>query len=42
MTRSDISFDSGGVTCSGWHFPGAGDHYDSRPVVVMGHGFGGT
>ena len=42
MTRADISFDSGGVTCSGWHFPGAGDRYDSRPVVVMGHGFGGT
>jgi len=42
MTRADITFDSAGVTCSGWHFPGAGDRYDSRPVVVMGHGFGGT
>ena len=42
MTRADISFDSDGVTCSGWHFPGAGDRYDSRPVVVMGHSFGGT
>ena len=42
MTRTDITFDSDGVTCSGWHFPGEGDRYDSRPVVVMGHGFGGT
>ena len=45
MTRNDIAFDSAGVTCSGWHFPGAGDRFDGpngRPVVVMGHGFGGT
>ncbi len=45
MTRSDITFDSDSVTCSGWHFPGDGDRFDGangRPVVVMGHGFGGT
>ena len=42
MTRADISFDSAGVTCSGWHFRGAGDGVGRRPVVVMGHGFGGT
>lgn len=42
MTRNDITFDSDGVTCSGWHFPGEGERYEQRPVVVMGHGFGGT
>lgn len=45
MTRADISFDSGGVACSGWHFRGEGDRFDGpngRPVVVMGHGLGGT
>jgi pimeloyl-ACP methyl ester carboxylesterase len=45
MTRTDISFDSGGVACSGWHFPGDGDRFDGpngRPLVVMGHGLGGT
>ena len=42
MTRYDIAFDSAGATCSGWHFPGEGDGYEQRPVVVMGHGFGGT
>jgi pimeloyl-ACP methyl ester carboxylesterase len=45
MTRTDISFDSSGVRCSAWHFPGEGDAFAGpagRPVVVMGHGFGGT
>ena len=42
MTRTDIVFDSAGVSCSGWHFPGDGDRVERRPVVVMGHGFGGT
>ncbi len=42
MTRADISFDSAGVSCSGWHFPGAIGRFERRPVVVMGHGFGGT
>lgn len=42
MTRNDITFDSAGVTCAGWHFPAQGERYENRPVVVMGHGFGGT
>lgn len=45
MTRTDITFDSSGVRCSAWHFPGQGDAFAGpagRPVVVMGHGFGGT
>jgi len=45
MTHHEVRFDSGGSTCSAWHFPGEGDRFLSaggRPVVVMGHGFGGT
>lgn len=40
MTFSEVYFDSAGTRCSGWHFTGAGP--SGRPVVVMGHGFGGT
>lgn len=40
MTHTDIVFTSAGTTCSGWHFPAAGSR--PRPLVVMGHGFGGT
>ena len=45
MTAVDVTFDSAGVLCSGWHFAGTGDGFEGpagRPVVVMGHGFGGT
>jgi len=45
MNRADITFDSSGVRCSAWHFPGQGDAFTGpagRPVVLMGHGFGGT
>ena len=42
MTHADVSFNSAGVSCSGWHFRGAGGRFGRRPVVVMGHGFGGT
>lgn len=45
MSRTDITFDSSGVRCSAWHFLGEGDAFAGpagRPVVVMGHGFGGT
>ena len=45
MTFSRVTFRSMGVPCSGWHFPGVGGDFDGpdgRPVVVMGHGFGGT
>lgn len=45
MSRTDISFDSSGVRCSAWHFTGQGDGFAGdagRPIVVMGHGFGGT
>lgn len=41
MTPHDVSFVSGGVTCSGWHFAAASGS-SSRPLVVMAHGFGGT
>ncbi|MET0285225.1 MAG: alpha/beta fold hydrolase [Polyangiales bacterium] len=38
--RMDVTFASAGETCAGWWYeaPGAGPH----PVVVMGHGLGGT
>lgn len=45
MTYQEMAFESGGVRCGGWHFPGMGDAFDTgsgRPVVVMGHGFAGT
>ena len=34
--RKDISFQSGGLTCRGWFYPGAGR--GPCPVVVMSHG----
>ena len=40
MTHTDVVFTSAGMACSGWHFPAAGS--EPRPLVVMGHGFGGT
>ena len=40
MTPVEVSFASGGDRCSAWHF--VGDSREARPVVVMGHGFGGT
>ena len=40
MAHTEISFISGGDTCSAWHF--AADTGVPRPVVVMAHGFGGT
>lgn len=40
MTPDEVSFRSGDVTCSAWHF--ASDRQGTRPVVVMAHGFGGT
>lgn len=40
MTPVEVSFASGGDRCSAWHF--VGDSREERPVVVMGHGFGGT
>ena len=41
---STVRFDSGGSTCVGRFFPAAGDRADDSgaPVVVLGHGFGGT
>lgn len=36
-----VRFDSDGITCVGQFFPAIGDD-DSAPVVVLGHGFGGT
>lgn len=40
MTPHKITFASGDVTCSAWHFVGDGQR--PRPIVVMAHGFGGT
>lgn len=40
-----VSFPSGGVSCSAWHYPGSGDAFlaaAGRPCVVMAHGLGGT
>lgn len=45
MTVDDVTFRSGGVACSAWHFHRQGDGLAGpagRPVLVMGHGFGGT
>jgi pimeloyl-ACP methyl ester carboxylesterase len=45
MTFSRITFRSAGVRCSAWHFAAEGGALDGpggRPIVVMGHGFGGT
>ncbi|MDG4664594.1 alpha/beta fold hydrolase [Mycobacterium sp. 236(2023)] len=39
MAHTEISFVSGGDTCSAWHFAAAGT---KRAVIVMAHGFGGT
>lgn len=36
-----IRFDSDGTSCVGQFFPAAGDD-ERAPVVVLGHGFGGT
>lgn len=45
MTYDELTFDSDGVACHGWHFAGDGDALAGprgRPVVVMAHGLGGT
>lgn len=42
---TEMSFGSGGITCRAWHFAAGADGADGaarRPVVVMGHGIGGT
>ncbi len=40
MPYRELTFSSGKTTCSAWHFVGTGS--EGRPVVVMGHGIGGT
>lgn len=46
MTKLTRSFESGGIRCDAWFFPGpTGSEFDGpagRPVVVMAHGFAGT
>ncbi|CAN5518685.1 alpha/beta hydrolase [soil metagenome] len=45
MTDTELQFSSDGTICSAWHFVGSDSALagpDGRPVVVMGHGFGGT
>ncbi|MEU7812852.1 alpha/beta hydrolase [Pseudonocardia sp. NPDC049154] len=45
MTRSDLTFDSQGVACAAWHYPGVGPAFagpSGCPCVVMAHGFGAT
>lgn len=37
--RTDVEFDSDGVTLRGWHFRAEGDE-DKAPVIVMAHGYG--
>lgn len=40
FTRLDVSFASGGSTCAAWlYLP---DGVESAPVVILGHGVGGT
>lgn len=41
MERQDHWFDSHGTRCAAWFYPAAGDA-DRAPLVVMGHGLGGT
>jgi uncharacterized protein len=40
MSYRQITFESEGTQCSGWHFTGSGP--GPRPIVVMAHGFAGT
>ena len=40
MSPDEVAFTSGDSTCSAWHFAAGGPQ--SRPMVVMAHGFGGT
>lgn len=40
--RQDIEFESAGITCRGWLTYPARDAQGPVPVVIMGHGFGGT
>jgi pimeloyl-ACP methyl ester carboxylesterase len=45
VKRDEVTFDSGGVELSGWHFTGVRSAFEGprgRPVVVMAHGLGGT
>ena len=45
MTFAEMEFGSQGVRCSAWHFTAESDRLTGpagRPVVVLGHGFGGT
>ena len=38
--RKDVSFQSGGLTCRGWFYPG--ESAGPRPTVVMSHGISGV
>jgi len=40
VTRSDVTFRSGGLTCAAWLF--RPDTDERIPIVVLGHGFSGT
>jgi len=45
VERSDVSFQSGGITCRAWLYRPAAmrtDTSDNAPCVVMAHGFAGT
>jgi uncharacterized protein len=41
MTRKELTFSSGGDTCSAWFYPAAADQ-GVRPIIVMAHGLTGT
>ncbi len=45
MTFTEMQFSSDGTVCSAWYFAAESDALSGpagKPVVVMGHGFGGT
>ena len=45
MTRSTITFRSGDIDCSAWHYVGSSGRFTTqagRPCVVMAHGLAGT
>ncbi len=39
--RADIQFQSAGVNCAGWFYPGSSAAQAPRPCIVMAHGLGG-
>ncbi|TLG15639.1 alpha/beta hydrolase [Nocardia cyriacigeorgica] len=42
MTRSDVTFASGGETCAGWLYEPHGATSAPGPIIVLAHGLGGV